>query len=235
MPQKALNAKSRAQALEFEKPPVVNENEIPTEIVCICDRSGSMEDIKSDAIGGFNAFLKDQKSQPGVAIMTIVLFDDRYEVPFSAVPINEIKPFTNQTFVPRGRTALLDAIGRTVTDLFARNPQKAVVMILTDGHENASQEYNFSRIKEMMSECETRGWFVAYISADMNAFDNAASVGIKRSHAMHFSNDGDGIQVAHLSASLASTQYRAGGTKSMSSMLSYSNEARDQIKRKRKH
>jgi hypothetical protein len=118
-----------------------------TEIAVILDRSGSMESIANDAIGGFNAFVDSQRRQPGEARMSLVLFDDRYEVPIKSQPLAKVPLLTRQTFVPRGSTALLDAIGRTIkrmTDAFAarpaaNRPDTIIVAILTDGEENASR------------------------------------------------------------------------------------------------
>ena len=142
-------------------------NDTFTEIVCVIDRSGSMDSIKNDAIGGFNAFLKEQQNLPGEAAMTIVMFDHEYLVPYSGIPIQNIKPLYDGSYVPRGTTALNDAIGRAVSELKCRNPKKAIIMILTDGHENASHEFSKCQIKEMIKDCEDRGWFVAYLSATL--------------------------------------------------------------------
>lgn len=89
-----------------------------TELVCIIDRSGSMESIRTDAIGGFNAFLEGQRKVPGTASVTLVLFDDRYELVHDAVDLAKVENLTAKTFVPRGTTALLDAVGRAITCYF---------------------------------------------------------------------------------------------------------------------
>jgi len=117
------------------------------EIAVIIDRSGSMQAIATDAIGGFNAFVAAQRLVPGAARMTLILFDDRYEVPIKSRPLGQVPMLTRQTFVPRGSTALLDAIGRTIkkmTESFAarpaaHRPDTIIAVILTDGEENASR------------------------------------------------------------------------------------------------
>ena len=196
-----------------------------TEIVCVIDRSGSMDSIKNDAIGGFNAFLKEQQSLPGEAAMTIVMFDHEYLVPYSGVPIQNIKPLDDSSYIPRGTTALNDAIGRAVSELKCRNPKKAIILILTDGHENASHEFNKSQIKEMMKECEDRGWFVSYLSVTLDAFDDARSYGIGRGQTASYSNTGNGIFCMMATASQATSDYRGGGTACMTNMASYSASA----------
>ncbi len=85
-----------------------------THITLVLDRSGSMESMRGDAIGGFNTFLKDQQAAPGIASLTLVQFDDRYEKPYEFAPLPSVEPLTEKTFVPRGSTALLDAVGQAI-------------------------------------------------------------------------------------------------------------------------
>ena len=126
-----------------------------TEIVCIIDRSGSMGVIRDDAIGSFNTFLKDQQSLSGEALMTIVLFDDQYEIMHNGTRINYVPLLTKKTYVPRGTTALFDAIGRTINEVEDRingiedkrkKPDNVIVAVLTDGEENASTEFDLLQI-----------------------------------------------------------------------------------------
>src|SRR5919112_968795 len=90
-----------------------------THISVILDRTGSMESIRDDTIGGFNAFLKAQKTEPGEATLTLVQFDsqDPYEIVHRFRPLPEIPELTRETFVPRASTPLLDAMGRGINDL----------------------------------------------------------------------------------------------------------------------
>ena len=88
-----------------------------TEIICILDRSGSMSSIEKDAIGGFNTFLEEQKKLPGTASVTLVLFDNEYLTTVTNADIQTVEPLSKKTYVPRGSTALLDAVGRTVERL----------------------------------------------------------------------------------------------------------------------
>ena len=130
------------------------------EIICILDRSGSMASVATDAIGGFNQFLKDQKELPGEASLTVVLFDNKYELLHENTPINDVPDLNFKTYVPRGMTALLDAIGKTIDETGKRlkntpedqRPEKVIVSILTDGFENASCKYDKSKIKEMIEK-----------------------------------------------------------------------------------
>ncbi len=85
-----------------------------TELVFILDRSGSMQGLESDTIGGFNAMLEKQKKQPGEAFVSTVLFDDETQVLHDRLRLNKVKPITEKDYYVRGCTALLDAVGGAI-------------------------------------------------------------------------------------------------------------------------
>lgn len=158
-----------------------------TELVFIVDRSGSMNSIRETAIESFNTFLKDQKKGPGEVQVTLVLFDHEYDMLYSGIPIDAADELDDTTFVPRGNTALFDAIGRTINEVGARlaqtaerdRPGSVIVAILTDGHENASREFDAQGIKNMIAEQESKyAWVFAYLSADKDALSDAGKIGI---------------------------------------------------------
>ena len=153
------------------------------DIVVILDRSGSMQEIRDDAIGSFNAFLTDKKQQYPLSKMSIVLFDDRYDLIADSEPIGAISPLNGQTYVPRGSTALLDAIGLTVAAIEARphTDEEMLVAVLTDGYENASTQFRLEQIRAIIQEREKRGWDFVYLSADPGAFSDAGRMGFERS------------------------------------------------------
>jgi hypothetical protein len=130
-----------------------------TDVTVILDRSGSMEAIASDVIGGFDRFLADQSGQPGECNLTLVQFDDRYEVVYGVQPIEKAPRLTSTTFQPRGSTALLDAIGRTIDATGARLaempeegcPDRILIVIITDGLDNASTDFTPERVFSMIS------------------------------------------------------------------------------------
>ncbi|MFM7540991.1 MAG: vWA domain-containing protein [Planctomycetota bacterium] len=176
-----------------------------TEIACILDRSGSMESIREDAIGGFNAFLKTQREQSGQARLTLVLFDNEYEVPENGVPLARVKPLDSTTFVPRGATALYDAIGRTINEIGARlarlpeaeRPAKVVVAILTDGQENSSKEFTREAIRSMIEHQRTAySWEFVYLAANQDAVMAASDIAIPAPAAFAFQADNLGIRNA---------------------------------------
>jgi uncharacterized protein YegL len=155
-------------------------------IVFIMDRSGSMRSQANDAIGGFNAFIESQKALPGKATFSLVLFDDRYEEPYSFVPIETVAELTHRTFVPRGGTALLDAVGRAINETGVRlaampeheRPDRVMVAVLTDGEENQSREFSPQRIKDMIEYQQTKySWQITFLSSDIHAYEQSLSYG----------------------------------------------------------
>ena len=90
-----------------------------TELVFILDRSGSMAGLEKDTIGGYNALLEKQKREKGKARITTVLFDDRYELLHRMMPLKEVLPLTDKEYFVRGSTALLDAVGLTISEMVA--------------------------------------------------------------------------------------------------------------------
>ncbi len=142
-------------------------NDCLTDIACVVDRSGSMGDLREATIEGFNIFLEGQQEAPGEARMTLVLFNDTYEVVHESADIDLVPPLSRVTYVPDRSTALLDAVGQTVDDLGQRldatpehlRPAKVIVAILTDGLENASSNYTWPQISSTIDHQQTRyGW-----------------------------------------------------------------------------
>ena len=181
-----------------------------TEIICIIDRSGSMESIRSDAIGGFNRFLADQQEPEDPARLTMVLFDDQYDVIHNGADIHTVPPLTNRTFSPRGMTALLDAVGKTLNTVSARlaeipaedRPEKVIVAILTDGYENASREFSLPVIREMISHyTNDLKWDFIYLAATQDAFSKAGQMGISADYTMRFAASKAGIRGSYISMS----------------------------------
>lgn len=188
-----------------------------TEIVCIIDRSGSMEAIKNDAIGGFNTFIEAQKQVPGTASISLVLFDNEYLTPITCVDIKTVEPLTDKTFVPRGSTALLDAIGRTINEIGSRlssmqecdRPEKVMVCILTDGQENASHEFTSQKIKEMIEHQRDKyKWEFAFLAANQDAFASASTIGISKKMTANFTANSAGTRGAYINMSAMTTNYR---------------------------
>jgi len=188
-----------------------------SEIICVVDRSGSMGAIRSDAIGGFNTFLQTQKDLPGDAKFTLILFNDSYDIVYDGAPIKEVKNLISKTYVPRGNTALYDAVGRAIDTVGLRlantpeeeRPEKVIVAILTDGEENSSKEYSLQRINEMIKhQKEVYSWEVVFLAANMDAVAAAQTLGIQSKDAFSFVATGKGIRSAYKDMSRSVSQYR---------------------------
>lgn len=189
------------------------------EIVCVIDRSGSMEAIRSDAVGGFNRFLEEQKKLPGDARLTLVLFNHEYGLVADGAPLSMIQPLSDETYVPSGTTALLDAVGRTLDAVRARidgmasaaRPDRVIVSILTDGMENASRDYTYERIGTMIAECrKKRGWDFVFLAANQDAFATGRALSISEKDVVQFAATSEGIQGACYSIHAMVTESRAG-------------------------
>ena len=188
-----------------------------TELVFILDRSGSMSGLESDTIGGFNATLEKQKKEPGEVLWSTVLFDDKHEVIHDRVPIGRIEKLTEDDYYVRGCTALLDAIGRAVHHIgnvhkYARPedvPEKTVFVITTDGMENASVEYTYRRVNQMIrKQQEKYGWEFLFLGANMDAVSVAGRMGIRKERAATYINDGVGIRKNYMAVDSAITAIR---------------------------
>lgn len=192
-----------------------------TDITIVLDRSGSMESIKDDTVGGYNRFLSDQQKADGEGLLTLVQFDDRYEVHSNAINLKSAEPLNNQTFQPRGATALLDAIGRTIETTGKRleamaeadRPAKVVFVIITDGHENASQRYTQNHINDMIShQRDTYKWEFVFLGANQDAITTATGFGIAAASAMTYAANSVGTSNAFGAVSRNIASYRVGAT-----------------------
>ena len=192
------------------------------EIVCVIDRSGSMASISQDAIGGFNTFLAEQKKVPGEATLTYVQFDTDYEVVHENKPLNDVPDIDSKTYVPRGATALLDAIGKTIESVGKRlsglaeslRPDKVIFVILTDGEENSSHEYSKAKIKEMIThQKDVYQWEFIFLAANQDAFAEGVKLGIDIKDTSNFAATGKGVRQAYGIATASAAAYRSEGSK----------------------
>lgn len=191
-----------------------------THITVILDRTGSMESIRDDTIGGFNAFLGKQKAEPGQATLTLVQFDsqDPYEILHRFMPIGKVPELNRETYVPRASTPLLDALGRGINDLEKSlselteddRPSKVVFVVVTDGQENASREYRKDQIEKMVKEkTEKSNWQFVFLSADLAAIGDAEAVGIDADARLLFEKSRKGSADAWASLSRQTAEYRS--------------------------
>jgi hypothetical protein len=191
-----------------------------THITVILDRTGSMESIRDDTIGGFNAFLASQKAEGGTATLTLVQFDtqDPYEVIHRFVPVQDVPALTRETYVPRAGTPLLDALGRGINDLEKSlgelkqedRPAKVVFVVVTDGQENSSREFRKDQIEKMIQEKRGQNdWQFVFLSADLAAIQDAQAVGIHADSALLYEKSSRGTAGAWDSLSRRTSDYRS--------------------------
>ena len=148
----------------------------------ILDRSGSMYHILDDTIGGFNAFVESQKTNGGT--MSLYLFDHSFEIAYNNIDIVNVEPLTKQTFIPRGNTALLDAIGNVIN--LNTQEDNLVIVIMTDGMENSSKIYTNIHIKDLINLHKKRGWEFMYLGANQDSILEASKLGIEAEQTLDF-------------------------------------------------
>ena len=189
-----------------------------TEIIFILDRSGSMSGLESDTIGGFNAMLKKQQKLEGEAVVTTVLFDDKYELLHDRFDLQHIRPLTEDEYYVVGSTALLDAVGKTINKIVnvqrhtshANRADKVLFVIITDGLENASREFSANQVKKMIElEKESYGWEFIFLGANIDAVETARSYGIDSDRAVNYHADAVGTMANYASVSEAIGELRS--------------------------
>ncbi len=163
-----------------------------THLYFLLDRSGSMQSIKTDTEGGFAAFVEEQRRAVGECRVTLAQFDDQYEIVFADTPVADVGRLDLQ---PRGSTALLDAMGRLITEAGAalaalpedQRPGSVVVAIMTDGLENASREWTHPAVKALVEQQTTAyQWQFLYMGADQDAIDVGTGLGVGAAHTVSY-------------------------------------------------
>ena len=190
-----------------------------TEMVFILDKSGSMQGLEKDTIGGFNSMIERQKMQEGEALVSTVLFSNDSRVIHDRVDIRRIEPLTDQQYYVGGCTALIDAIGGAIHHIgnvhkYAREedvPEHTVFIITTDGMENASRRYTYDEVRRMIErQRETYGWEFLFLGATMDAISAARQFGIREDRAVRYECDAKGTQLNFDVVSKTIGHFRAG-------------------------
>jgi len=202
------------------------------EIIVILDRSGSMCTIQGDMEGGLNSFVAEQKlvDDPDCKF-TFVTFDNEYEIELDGVPLQEVPALK---LVPRGSTALLDAVGRTLVEVGLRHMNthdgtsgKVIVLIITDGQENASQEFKLEQVKDMIeTQRQERGWQIIYLGADVDAFAEAGAMGVIRGQTISYDKTPQSTQALFATTAANATNFRSG----IAANMDYTEAQREEIK-----
>jgi len=175
-------------------------NEI-SQLVFILDRSGSMQGLEKSTIKGFNQTIEKQKSEEGIAYVTTILFNDDFEILYQSVPLNQIKKMKEKDYNVQGCTALLDTVGFSILDMIEKQKKKksdhVIFVIITDGYENASKEFTYSQIKNLIiKQQEHYGWEFIFLGARIDAQKEASKIGIDSQHSIKFYEDDSGIEAS---------------------------------------
>ena len=173
-----------------------------TELVFILDRSGSMEGLESDTIGGFNGMLAQHRSEGGDVLVSTVLFDHEHEVIHDRVRIADVPALTSKEYYTRGCTALLDAMGGAIHHIknvhkYARpedRPARTMFIVTTDGMENSSTRYTADQVRAMVKQQEEAGWAFVFLGANIDAVQVAGGLGIRAENAAEFACDAAGVR-----------------------------------------
>jgi len=192
-----------------------------TELVLILDRSGSMESIKGETIGGINNLLDAQRHQPGSCNVTVIQFDDQINVLHNGENIQYVPNFNERTFVPRGMTKLHDAMGLAINNVGERlsrtpeeyRPSKVIVAVITDGCENASQEFSSLQIRDMVEHQQRRYlWEFTFVGANQDAILNGQSLGVNATGCLSWDATNIGTRTMYDSLNNAITSVRQGNS-----------------------
>lgn len=191
-----------------------------THLYFLLDRSGSMDSIKSDTEGGYNAFIAEQRDQPGECRVTLAQFDSEYQEVYRDLPVDQVPPLR---LAPRGTTALLDSIGRLVSDAGThlaalpeqQRPGVVIVGIMTDGLENASRELTHAQVKAMVERQTSEfSWQFLYLGADQDAIEVGTSIGVPAQQSMTYSRGRVGAMMTATSRNIGAARQAvaAGGS-----------------------
>lgn len=183
-----------------------------TELIVITDRSGSMQSIRDDCIGGFEKFIEDQKKVKGECRVTALHFDTAVDYHYTALPLSAVHTLQLE---PRGSTALYDAVGRALNEQGKRIADEkwadlVIVMVITDGAENASCEYTHDQVQGMVKHAESKGWKFIFLATGIEARKSMAGISGAQTISKSFSKNSVGTQSAYYSASVDTVQLRSG-------------------------
>lgn len=190
-----------------------------THVTFVLDSSGSMSSIRDDTIGGFNTFLEDQRDEEGTATVSLVDFNSAVDVTYRGMAIEGASKLSTETYTPGGQTALYDAIMTAVKDTSTflsdvddgEQPENVIVVVLTDGKENASETPR-DTVRNMLEEKqEEAGWDFLFIGANQDAALSAERMGIDKQNSLDMSHSGDGTRAAYESTSQRISEARQSG------------------------
>ena len=188
-----------------------------TEIVFILDASGSMSGLESDTVGGFNGMIERNREEPGEAVVSTIIFNDKSYVLHDRIDIREVPRLTRRQYRCSGCTALLDAVGGAIKHVDVvqgvlpdgYKADKVLFVITTDGMENASRRFSYAQIKNMIERRRKQGWEFLFIGANIDAGAEAEQLGIERDRAADYLADEQGTEVLYAAMASAVASVRS--------------------------
>jgi len=256
---KAITKKAATKPTLKKKSPVIKKatskkkaSSETTDIVCVLDRSTSIRTsgLTEKTIEGFNSFLKEQKAAPGKAKLTLCLFDGgnnfgaeagkTYEIIHDRIDIKDVPELNDKTFVPKGMTAMYDAIGNTIDSIHKqfksdkKKSDKVIFLIMTDGEENSSREYTQETVFKLIEDRQKKDkWAFLFIGANIDTMKAGGGMGISKGNTMAYSNTGKGVNTAYLNMSASVSMFRSPGVfakdADLSSLLDNNGIAKEKI------
>lgn len=192
----------------------------------ILDETGSMLSAKSQTISGFNEYVESLKANVDDKVyFTLTKFNSaRTQIVVTDASLNDVPPLTDSNYRPAETTPLYDAIGKTITSLESsvKKGSRCLVVIQTDGQENASREYDRRAIFDMIEEKKKAGWTFVFLGADQDAYLASQQIGISRGNTMSY--DSHATRDAFHGVAMASVSYSLTGEQSTEKFFSKSDQ-----------
>ena len=206
-----------------------------TELIVVLDRSGSMgwpnRSKVIETISGFNVLKSDQLKLPGKVFLTLIQFDDKFQVDYDGVELSAVPDLNEETYIPRGSTKLLDAVGKTLAEtkerLLKNKDRLVLFVVITDGGENASTEYSRKQVFNIIEDSKKLGWEFIFVGSDPQTFRDAGSMGVSVGTTVAFADSGGGTRAMYGAISKNVSNYRSSGGDSGS--LVFSDEDRQKL------
>lgn len=192
----------------------------PVHISIVLDRSGSMNQIRDDIVGGFNEFLRKQRETEGEARVTLAQFDsqDPFEILIDGAALGRVPDLDPEAYEPRSMTPLYDAVGRMIVRIDSEIARRSdlelpeedqVVLIVTDGLENASTDFTRRQVFDMVSERQERGWVFVFLGADQDVYAEGQKVGVAAGNRAAWKKSKAGSQKLWKDVSYSTSSYRS--------------------------